>query len=378
MLMAPGGPAFRWREVTKSLIPVDGETAVVVSDGDEYKRRRRLVQPAFGTKRINAHLGLMADEAVATLATWTPGRRLDAYEELRATVRRAVTRALFGSRLRGAADDLGDRLQPALDFVNLPQRRQLKIDLPWTPWHRAKRARRRTDDVVFAEIAHRRAHGSESDDVLTWLLDAQSDEDAPLSDEELRDQVVSLIAAGYETTSAGVGWTLWELLREPERFERLRAEVEAVAGDRPLTVEDLGRMPYLDGVVSEGLRLWPPGLFGGRYSTEPFELCGHTIPAHRRVLYSPYVTHRLPELWDAPLEFRPERWGSGEPAPYGYVPFGGGYRRCLGFAFALQEMKVVLAEVARRVRLRLLTTDPGRAGLATLYPARGVEVEVLS
>jgi cytochrome P450 len=371
VLMATEVDGMRWREAARSLIPVDGETALVVSDGEDHKRRRRLVQPAFSTRRINGYLELMSAEAERTISAWQPGQVVDAYQALRATVRRAVILALFGDGLRSRADELGDKLQPALDFVNLPLLRQVKVALPGTAWHRAKRARAEVDEMVYAEIRRRRGAGGEGDDVLTWLLAAQSEGDAPLTDEEVRDQVISLIAAGYETTSAAVGWAVYALLADRSRWERLRQDV----GEDPLTVEAIQGMHYLDGVVNETLRIWPPGLFGGRWSTRPFSLLGHTVPADRLILYSPYVSHRLPEVWPDPEEFRPERWDR-EPAPYSYVPFGGGHRRCIGFAFALLEMKAILVELVRTVDLSLLTDDPGRAGLVGMYPKRGVRVEV--
>ena len=166
---------FSWREVTKPIMVVDGETAVVLSDGEDHERRRRIVQPAFNIRRIERHIPLMVEEARRTLSAWTPGAELNGYRELRSCIRRIVMRALFGDRFSDRADELGDRLQPALDFVDRPPP-QVKLDVPGTPWHRARQARRRTDDLVFAEIAARRRAGvgdaDDADDVLSWLLAA--------------------------------------------------------------------------------------------------------------------------------------------------------------------------------------------------------------
>jgi hypothetical protein len=371
---------FEWRPVTKPVMVVDGETAVVVSDGADHQRRRRIVQPAFNVRRIEGHIPLMVEEARDTVAQWTVGAELDVYEELRRCIRRIVMRALFGDRFSDRADDLGDRLQPALDFVDRPLP-QVKVDLPWTAWHRAKVARRRTDELVFAEIARRRAADpTGGDDVLSWLLEASDPEGdgARLSDQEVRDQVVSLIAAGYETTSAAVGWTVWASLANRGVWERLRAEV----GDEPITPERLRTMAYLDGVVSESLRLWPPGAVAGRKLVDDIEAVGFRIPAGVMAVYSPYVTQRLAACWPDPLVFRPERWdkeapGYVEPAPLSYVPFGAGPRRCLGFAFALTEIKVLLSEVVRAVDLDLLdTVEPARESIASLRPKGGVHVRV--
>src|SRR5581483_10816549 len=351
-LFSPQLDRFSWREATKPVLVVDGDTAIVLSDGDDHARRRRIVQPAFSIRRIDAHVPLMVAEIRRTLSGWTIGREFDAYQELRRCVRRIVTRALFGERLSGQADELGDRLQPAIDFVDRPMP-HIKVDVPGTPWHRAKVARRRTDELVFTEIAaRRRGEVAAGDDVLSWLLEAADPEGtgARLTDNEVRDQVVSLMAAGYETTSAAVGWTLWASLANAGVWEQLRAEV----GDEPITADRVKTFTYLDGVVSESLRLWPPGAVAGRQVLEDIDAAGVRVPAGSIALYSPYVTQRLPELWPDPLEFRPERWDKSapsyvEPVPLSYVPFGAGPRRCLGFASAPTEIKVILAEVVRAV-----------------------------
>jgi cytochrome P450 len=372
---------FTWREVTKPVMVVDGETALIVSDGDDHERRRRIVQPAFNIRRIDRHVPLMVEEAQRALAAMPARAEVNAYEVFRRCIRRIVIRALFGDRLSGRADELGDRLQPALDFVDRPLP-QVKINLPGTPWHRARLARRRTDDLVFAEIEARRRQGVADDDtdVLGWLLAASDTEGdgAQLSDQEVRDQVVSLIAAGYETTSAAVGWTLWAALSNPGVWDRLRAEV----GAQPIDAERLRGLPYLDGVVSESLRLWPPGAVAGRRLRDPIEAAGLRVPAGLTALYSPFVTQRLPELWPDPLAFRPERWDKDdpsyvEPVPLSYLPFGAGPRRCIGFAFALTEIKVLLAEAVKTVDLELLTRqEPMRESIASLRPKGGVRVRV--
>jgi cytochrome P450 len=372
---------YSWREVTKPIMVVDGETAVVLSDGEDHARRRRIVQPAFNIRRIDRHVPLMVEEVERTVAAWRPGVELNAYEELRGCIRRIVMRALFGDRFSDRADELGDRLQPALDFVDRPPP-QVKINLPGTPWHRARVARRATDELVFAEIEARRREGvsEDADDVLSWLLAASDPEGegSRLTDQEVRDQVVSLIAAGYETTSAAVGWTVWAALANRGVWERLRADV----GDEPITPERLKTLTYVDGVVSESLRLWPPGAVAGRHLRQPIDVAGFRIPAGVNVLYSPYVTQRLPELWSDPLKFRPERWDKSdpsyvEPVPLSYLPFGAGPRRCLGFAFALTEIKVLLSEVVRAVDLDLIdVTEPARESIASLRPKGGVRVRV--
>jgi cytochrome P450 len=377
MILAGNPSNFLWRDATAPLIPVDGDTALVVSDGDDHRRRRRLVQPAFSRKRIEGYLPLVVDEVVPTVERWRPGDVVDVHRELRTCVRRIVIRALFGDRLSDRADELGDHLQPALDYVNRPLPLRFDHELPGTAYRRAMAARRRADEIVFAEIAARRARPDGGGDVLAALLAAQDEGVDPLTDQEVRDQVISLIAAGYDTTSAGVAWAVHATYSRPDVLAAARAEVAEVVGDDRLTADHLASMPYLGAVVSESLRLWPPGPLSGRRAVDDFDLAGHRIPGGSLVIYSPYLTHRLPELWPEPERFLPERWIAGspahhEPVPYSFVPFGGGYRRCIGFALATMETTAMLAELVRRVDLRPHAGQLEPTGLVTMAPKAGV------
>jgi cytochrome P450 len=188
---------------------------------------------------------------------------------------------------------------------------------------------------------------------------------------------VSLIAAGYHTTSGALAWALRALLHEPGVWDKARAEVDEVLGAGEPTADALLSMRYLDGVVHESLRLWPPGFVAGRKCHEDVEFEGHTIAAGSMVLYSPWVTQRRPDVWPDPQVFRPERWES-DPLPYSFVPFGGGYRRCIGFAFATLELKATLARLLQRVELDLLSDDDTPVGTSGLRPQSGVPVRVLA
>ncbi len=371
--------SFAWGPALRSLEVVDGPTALVLSDGEDHRRRRRLVQPAFALKRIEAHLPGIVEELDRTLDGWTPGRRLDAHADLRAAIRRIVLRSLFGSGLGERADEVGELLEPALRYVQRLPTRRLDVDLRVNAYGRAVRGVRAADALVREELERRRAEGVDVEadpDLLTALL-AGEDAEA-LSDAEVLDQVRSLIAAGYDTTSGAAAWIVLELGRHPEVLEAVRAEVDAVLGDAPPTVDALRRMPTVDGVVHEVLRLWPPGFVSGRQATEDVEVLGHRIPAGRLVLYSAYVTGRLPELWPHPDRFDPSRWAPGapEPAPYAFVPFGGGYRRCIGFALATLELQVLVVRLAQRARWTLERPQARPTGIATAIPAGGVPIRV--
>jgi len=379
LILAERPESFHWREAIAPLLAVvDGDTALVVTDGDEHRRRRRIVQPAFGTRSITRYLDTMIDQANRELDTWQEGQTIDAYASLRRAVRRIAVACLFGESLGERSDDLGESLADAIDFVNRPPSLQWRIDLPWTRWHRAKRARDRADAIVNTEIARRRASPAGDADLLDRLLAATDEEEggAGLSDVEVRDQVVSLIAAGYDTTSAAAGWAVCELLANPGEWDRTAAELEAIAAGERLNLDHLTRLTHLDHVISETLRLWPPGFVSARKSIEDVSFAGHVIPAGSMVLYSPYVTHRDPKLWPDPDRFIPDRWVSVTPDPYAFVPFGSGYRRCLGFAFATQELKVLLAEVLRRASLTLLRKTVQPTGYAAFHPKGGISVKV--
>jgi hypothetical protein len=242
-------------------------------------------------------------------------------------------------------------------------------------WRGARRARAEADAIVLAEIARRRAADDFGSDVLGMLLDTG------LNDAELLDQVVSLIAAGYDTTSAAVAWAVLELLRHPDEWNALRAEVMTRLGrpGRAPDADDLRAMPYVSAVVNETLRLWPPASLSGRRATEAFTVAGYPIPAGSIVVFSPFVTGRDTALWGHDADtFRPGRWlEHPEPEPFSFIPFGGAHRRCLGFALALTEVQVALTRLMQRTRLTLLPQPATRGtGLSALRPERGVTVRV--
>lgn len=375
---------FRWGEAMSSLLPVNGPTALVVTDGEDHDRRRRLVQPAFAKRRVDANLDLIVDEADRMLAGWTPGRSLDAFAEGRSAVRRIAVRSLFGSRLGDEADHIGALLEPALEYVNSNPASRLNINLRFNGFAKSERARQAVDQIVQAEIDRRRAEGvdEEDADILTALL-AASDGDDALTDAEILDQIRSLIAAGYDTTSSGLSWLVYALGTNPAAFDALIEQVRDVVGDRAPTIDDLRQSPAVDAVVRETLRLWPPGSVSVRTAVEPFECFGHTIEPGPLIVYSPYVTHRLPELWDDPTTFRPERWASkddgsgGEPVPYSYIPFGAGRRNCIGFTLATLELQVFAVRLAQRCRWRVDTDEPRSGAAASFAPHGGMPITIL-
>ncbi|MEB3021470.1 cytochrome P450 [[Mycobacterium] crassicus] len=374
--------AFNWWEAFQVLVPVDGPTALIVSDGADHRRRRGLVQPAFHQRHLANYLQVMATNADAVIDSWRPGQTVDIFAQLRAAIRRSAIESLFGETMAGHADFLGEQLQPLMDLTHrLPQVLRAEQLLRSPAWRRAMAARSRVDELIYAEIARARTHPSVDDNVLATLVDGRTDGGEALRDYEIRDQVVSLIAAGYETTSAAMGWAVYALLSNPGAWETAAAEVHDVTDGHAPDAADLKNLTYLNGVVHETLRLYPPAVISARKVTRELAFAGRRIRAGRTLVFSPYVTHRLPELWADPLRFEPRRWDPASPryrrpAPYEFLPFGGGTHRCIGSAFATAELTVMLARLLARTRLYLPEQRIRAGGYAALQPRHGLMVQV--
>jgi cytochrome P450 len=359
---------FTMREAFDVLVPVDGETSLIVSDGDDHRRRRRLVQPSMHHRQVDQYVAIMTESADEVIDSWRPGDVVDAYQAFRAAIRRSTLRSLFGARLAADAEFFGEHLQALLDLVDhqpevVKVHRRLRTPL----WRKAMRARARVDERIYQEIARVRRAGAEADErVLAMLVNGRDEDGEGLSDQEVRDQAVTLIAAGYETTSAAMGWVVHLLVTHPEVRRR-------VAVDEP----------YRRAFVSETLRLYAPVVVSARYVARDFSFAGKTIRAGTTLIYSPYVTHRSAEVYDDPLAFRPERWLPGEPGyrkvgPHEFVPFGGGPHRCIGSILATTELTVMLGRLVERTQLRAVAQRVRPTGFAAMRPKHGLRVAVAS
>jgi cytochrome P450 len=374
--------AFSWRETFQSLALVDGPTALIVSDGDDHRRRRSVVAPGLRHRQIQDYVDTMVASVDTVIDGWRPGQRLDVYRQCRSAVRRSTAESLFGQRMAAHSDFLGEQLQPLLDLTHrLPQVVALQRRVRAPGWRRAMAARKRIDDLIDAQIADARARPRRDDHMLTMLINGRGDEGYALSDNEIRDQIISLVTAGYETTSGALAWAIYTLLSLPGAWATAAEEVQRVLGGRPPTAGDLDALTYLNGVVHETLRLYPPGVVSARRVMRDLWFDGHRIRAGRLLIFSAYVTHRLPELWPEPTEFRPLRWDPGapgyrKPAPHEFIPFSGGLHRCIGAAMATTEMTVMLARLVARTRLRLPAQRIRAANFAALAPSPGLTVEV--
>ena len=336
-------------EANSLLGPILGERSVLLLDGAEHLRHRRLMLPPFHGQRMQAYGDAMRDAADLDIDSWPVGEPFALMERMQAITLRVIIRAVFGYEPGAAADELSRRLRAMIDPVARP--RGLALLSMLERFGAGRRAagrfetqRRAVDELLYAEIARRRAEPdlAQRTDVFSALLLAEDEDGARLSDREVRDELLTLLLAGHETTATGLAWTFDMLLHTPAVHARARE-----ADDE-----------YLDAVVKEALRIRPviPGV-GRVVRGQPFRLGGYEIPPGIEINPSIRVIHRRPDLYPEPFEFRPERFlGPDAPDTYTWIPFGGGTRRCLGASFALMEMRIVLRRVLERATLR--AADP--------------------
>jgi cytochrome P450 len=375
--------AFSWRETFESLAIVDGPTALIVSDGADHQRRRSVVAPGLRHREIQNYVQTMVSNIDAVIDGWRPGQRLDIYQQFRSAVRRSTAESLFGQRIAAHSDFLGEQLQPLLDLTHqLPQVMHVHRRTNSPAWRQAMAARTRINNLIDAQVAEARTSPRPDDHMLTMLINGRGDEGYALNDNEIRDSIISLITAGYETTSGAMAWAAYTLLTLPGAWDAAVDEVNRVLGDRSPAADDLAALTYLNGVVHETLRLYTPGVISARRVMRDLRFDGHRIRAGRLLIFSPYVTHRIPEVWPEPREFRPLRWDPGspdyrKPAPHEFIPFSGGLHRCIGAVMATTEMTVMLARLVARTTLRLPPQRIRAHNLAALSPRPGLTVEIV-
>jgi cytochrome P450 len=339
------------------LEPIMGKHSVLLLDGPEHMRQRKLMLPSFQGERMQRYGDLMRETAEDEIRSWPLGRPFALRPRSQAITLEVILRAVFGveepERLARVRDSLAGLLElgrdsKALAVIVLPP---LRRTIGRRTWKRFSRLRAQADAIIFEEIARRRLARDldRRDDVLSILLQARDEDGNGMTDAELRDELVTLLIAGHETTATAVSWAFDLLLRNPQQLERLRAEVDAGESEE-----------YLDAVIKETLRIRPvvPGVV--RKLTAPYELDGRTLPAGVRVAPNIYLTHHRPDVYPDPEAFRPERFLEGGPDTYSWIPFGGGIRRCLGASFALYEMKIVIPAILRNVDLAAVGARPER------------------
>jgi cytochrome P450 len=371
-----GPDKLRAGEANVALEPVLGDRSVLLLDGKEHIRQRRLMLPPFHGQRMQAYGETMRAVAARQVSSWPRGTAFAAAPSMQAITLEIILRTVFGLEDAERIERIGAPLRRLLD-ASASQLRLLALQItssenprPRSPWGRFNQLVAAADRVIYDELHDRRAQpdGAAHDDILSMLLEARDDDGQPLTDLELRDELMTLLLAGHETTATALSWTLERLVRHPDVVQKLRDERRG--GDEA--------SPYLEATIKEALRLRPVVTAVGRHLTAPLEIGGHLLPAGVSINPSIYLLHRRPDLYPEPAAFRPERFLDSPPGTYQWIPFGGGVRRCLGASFALFEMKIVLQTIIDRVVL--LPQDDADERVTrraiTFAPKRGARIAV--
>jgi len=346
--------------------PLLGKHSLLTLDGAEHLRQRRLLLPAFHGERMHAFATVMRGITEASLEAWPVGAPFSLHPMMQSITLDVILRTVFGVANTDDKTPLRAALVELLELAATPLMLTaglLKLDVLRIPWLKVTKLKHAIDDELYRVIAERRRAGAGGTDVLSMMIAARDEHGRAMSDVELRDELVTLLVAGHETTATSLAWTFDQLLANPHTLVRLRDEL---AG---------GRDEYLDAVIRETLRLRPIVPLVGRVVAKPFQLGGYTFREGARLAPSIYLAGRHAATYRSPEQFEPERWIGVKPDPYTWLPFGGGIRRCIGMAFAQFEMRVVLQTVVPRVRLRL-ADGPARVvrrGI-TLAPSGGTRV----
>jgi cytochrome P450 len=357
---------------------------LLTSEGEVWKRQRRLAQPAFHRHRINAYAATMAEYAQRMISTWRAGEVRDVHRDMMRLTLEIVVKTLFNADVSADADKVGR----VLSRIVTPFAGQATIKwildnrLP-TPAHRRfNRDAREIDGIVYRIINERRSNGKDEGDLLSMLLKAHDEDGSQMSNKQLRDEVMTIFLAGHETTALTLSWVWYLLAQNPEIEKKFHAELAEVLGGRLPTMDDLSSLRYTEMIARESMRLYPPAYALGREALTECEIGGFRVPAGTQVFMFQWSTQRDPRFFVEPERFHPERWTeefSNSLPKYAYFPFGGGPRACIGNYFAMMEIILLLATIGQEFRFSLLPDQVVKLMPAmSLRPAAGIRVTVNS
>jgi len=335
---------------------------LLTSEGDFWLRQRRLSQPAFHRERVTSYAKIMTDYTEQMLANWRDGEACDIHQEMMQLTLRIVVRALFNVEPEQTIN-----ISSAVNALmrNATGARMLMPPigrfLPTPTMIEVRRSVRHLDETVYGIIERRRSDGRDSGDLLSMLMHVRDDDGTRMTDRQLRDEVLTFLLAGHETTALALSWTWHLLAQHPEIEEKLRSELDRVLGGRTPEFSDLAALPYIDSVIKESMRLYPPAWSLARTVVSDIEVRGFRIPAGSNIVMSQWIMHHDPRYFPEPEKFVPERWleeRSRKLPRFAYFPFGGGPRQCIGAAFATMEANLLLATIAQRFRLTVVPGHP--------------------
>jgi cytochrome P450 len=372
---------FRKDRVVRNTRWIFGD-GLLTSEGPSWLRQRRIIQPAFHRERIASYVEAMTGYAEEMLGEWRDGETRDVHREMMGLTLRIVAKVLFGLEVKGESEKIAAALnvligQGSGGKMVLPP---ILRYLPVPAMVRVRRAARELDEVAYEIIRQRRNNGHASGDMLAMLMQAQDADGSRMSDQQLRDEAITFLLAGHETTALALSWAWYLLSQNPDVEKRLHAELEQVLQGRAPTAQDLPCLPYAERVMKEAMRLYPPGWAIARTVIREFEIGGYRVPANANVVMSQWVMHRDGRFFAEPEKFDPDRWlpERAQTVPkYAYFPFGAGPRGCIGSSFAMMEAMVLLATIGQRFQLRVV---PEQAIVpmpsVTLRPKYGIRVMI--
>lgn len=357
---------------------------LLISDGDFWRRQRRLMQPAFHTKRISAYAQTMVENTNHMLETWQIGSTRDIAHDMMELTLWIVGKTLFDVDFRQDQNAIAEALDNLLRDVSTESRQMVRLP-DWIPTplkHRKQHTVDLLDHVVMPLIEERREHPHDTGDLLSMLIMAEDEDGTQMSNQHVRDEALTLVLAGHETTANALTWTLYLLSEHPDIEAKLQAEVDSVLGKRTPSLDDLKHLVYTEMVLKESMRLYPPAWSFSRQTIADTQLGEYPIKAKRMALVIPYAVHRNETYFPDPERFDPERFNADNEHAidkYTYLPFGGGPRICIGNAFAMMEAKLILAGIVQRFQLRLtsghkVVPEP----LITLRPKYGMAMDIHS
>ncbi|MBA3868441.1 MAG: cytochrome P450 [Anaerolineae bacterium] len=363
-VLVSGRDDFRWR-MEADPVTMLLRHGVLVEDGDSHDQLRRAMNPALHKQMLQTYVEAIWRGTDQVMSRWSDNNTVNMLVEMRRVALLVLLDTLFKVDFSPDMDRLWQAVLKTLNYIS-PGVWMFSSRIPRPGYANGLR---QMDEYLYQMIRLRRSHLGEPTDLLGLLIS-----DPGMDDNLIRDQLLTMLIAGHDTSTALLSWTLYLLGKHPDIMAQAQTEVRAVLNDQPPTFDQLNKLPLLDQIIDESLRLYPPIHLGSRVAAQDLDFNGYTITAGTRVMYSIYVTQRMPEYWDAPDEFRPQRFApdAPKPAPYTYLPFGGGPRNCIGAAYAQLEAKVILARILQKRALTLLPRRVNAHMGATLEPRPGV------